>query len=357
MIRTRLQIAFARTATVAQVNSVLAALDAVVVDAVAGVPILVVRIPDSGIGRRRWTPSSPAPPRSRRCAASLSVLLPAPSDLPDTHPPGGAPISTIDHLLAARAPAAWNVREALDTPGARVPDIIEEDYFGDGPPAAAVDASVVASDYVAGSPEPRGHGYHVLGTMLGTFAEVPSLGPDPDRVVGLFPRRTSVRAVDHQSSSFPSGPSGLNEMIRLVRDASGHVVVNSSVGLAAPSTLAAKGPRALIWIELVRTAGPGGTSLEGKFIHAVAAANFSSVHAAVSVGAGGRGAAPGAGRRERRRRPAARQYPRRRGRAQHAHRALPSGVPQATSSNIGGTIAAVGTDVFSLTDRGRSPPI
>ena len=89
-ICTRLQIAFARTATVAQVNSVLAALDAVVVDAVAGVPIVVVRIPDPGtVAALDAVIAGAAEQPAVRSV--LSVLLPAPSDLPDTHPPGPRP--------------------------------------------------------------------------------------------------------------------------------------------------------------------------------------------------------------------------------------------------------------------------
>ena len=86
--------------------------------------------------------------------------------------------------------------------------MIEQDFFGDGPPAAAVDASVVASDFAMGSPVP--HGYHVLGTMLGTFASVPGLGADPDQVIGLFPHRALVRVVDHKSTAITDDASARN---------------------------------------------------------------------------------------------------------------------------------------------------
>ena len=282
VVRTKLEIGFLRTATVAQVNSVLDAVGGRIVNAIAGVTVVVVRIPDPGslaaleavLARTRTLPAV--------TTASL-VIIEAEEALPSSHTPSSLGLATIDHLLAARAPAAWNVAAALDA--SSQPIVVIEDYFGDGPPNAAVDAGLVAADFTTGAL--REHGYHVLATILGTFATVSTLNAAPNEVVGLFPRRADLRAVDAQSTNLPDRSTVQNAVLRIVRDLPRRVVVNSSTGYQVPISVAASSILAIQWITKVRTAGPGGASLEGKFLHAKAAGNDGSVHAALASDVGG----------------------------------------------------------------------
>lgn len=347
--RTKLEIGFARTATTAQVNAVLDAIGGRIVNAVAGVAVLTVRIPDPG----SLEALEAVVARVRGLAAVRSVALvtfPAGEALPDTYTPTPADLRPIDHLIAARAPAAWNAAAALDDPSAFTPRLVVEDFFGDGPPNEAVVASLVPGDFGTGALED--HGYHVLATILGTFSTVGTLNAGPNRVVGLFPRTAAVRVYDIQDSS-AEVPSINNALIRFVRNLSGPVVVSSSTGFETPMSAAEVLPMAVNWIEKVRTAGPGGTSLEGKFLHVKAAGNDFAVHAALTSDIGAA--------------------------ALLGNLVDADGNPvsnltntlivenvlntpaepfepgcRSFTSNTGGTIAAVGTAVFSLTDAGAN---
>ena len=150
IVRTKIEIGFARTATVAQVNFVLDAIGGRIVNAIAGVTVVVVRIPDPGslagleavLERTRTLPA---------VTSATLILIPAEEALPSSHTPPTLGLATIDHLFAARAPAAWNVAAALDA--SSQPIVVIEDYFGNGPPNAAVDAGLLASDFSVGSLE------------------------------------------------------------------------------------------------------------------------------------------------------------------------------------------------------------
>ena len=108
------------------------------------------------------------------------------------------------------------------------PLLVVEDFFGAGPPNAAVDVGMVASDF--SNDGLQNHGYHVLATILGTFASVPSLTAGPNEVVGLFPRRVDARIVDMQATALPDGTAVENAVLRMVRDLPRRVVLNSSTG-------------------------------------------------------------------------------------------------------------------------------
>ena len=279
--RTTLEIAFSRSATVGQVNAVLDAIGGRIVNAIAGVPILIVRIPDPG--------SYDALHAVATRVAGLpavrfvtEILFPKAEELPDTHVgAGAAPLSSIDHLIAARAPAAWNARAALKSPRAREPRLIMADFFGSGAPNSATNASFNPWQFTQLRPDQ--HGYHVLGIITGTFPSVPTLsaGP-PDKVVGMFPGRPALEVFD-----YGPGPAGIpnmhayaNDVIRRIRDGLGEAVVNTSIGFTLPMrTVANILPYAQAWIEKVRTGGRNGTSLEGRFLHAQAAGNTSGTPA------------------------------------------------------------------------------
>jgi hypothetical protein len=351
--RTAIEIAFARTATVAQVDAVLDAIAGRIVNAIAGVPILVVRIPDPGSydGLQAVVTRAAGLP-----AVDLvnDVLLPEPAELPDTHVgPGAGPRSSIDHLLAARAPAAWNVKAALDSPGARTPQVIVTDFFGDGTPNSAINASLNPWQFtLAGANQ---HGYHVLGTIVGTFPSVPTLsGGPPDKVVGLFPGRSDVQVIDLVPTriGLPNLPSYANDVLRWVRDASGAVVVNSSLQFLPPMRTAADIlPYAQAWIEKVRTAGVDGTSLEDRFVHAHAGGNAAGTPSSFASEPAAAALLPnlvdthGAPLSHLANTLVVEN------RMNTASEPFEAGCLNATS-NRDGNIGAVGTDVFSLIDRG-----
>ena len=103
IVRTKIEIGFARTATVAQVNFVLDAIGGRIVNAIAGVTVVIVRIPDPGslaaleavLERTRTLPA---------VTSATLVLIPAEEALPSSHTPPTLGLATIDHLLrGARA--------------------------------------------------------------------------------------------------------------------------------------------------------------------------------------------------------------------------------------------------------------
>ena len=345
-VRTKLQIGFVSAATVAQVNSVLDAIGGRIVNALAGVLIVVVRIPDPGTLAGLEAVAARA--RSLPAVSSVTpVDVEAADALPDTHISSALGLDLIDHLLAARAPAAWNVaRVAIP---ANQPILLVEDFFGGGPPNAAVNAALTPAEFGTGAVD--SHGYHVLATILGTFASVATLNAGPDQVVGLFPRRADTRIQDRVVVT--DRLTAQNEKLRIVRDLPRRVVLNSSVGFKVPVTLAEAIVTGAQWLTKVRTAGHGNTSLEGKFLHVKAAGNENGLLAVL----GSEVAAA----------------------TLVANMVDDSGAPAPTLTNtlivedllntaaepfqpgcrsaessVGGNIAAVGTGVFSLTDAGTT---
>ena len=127
--------------------------------------------------------------------------IPPPDDLPENLAAGSTDLEFIRPQLAIRSGAAWNARAALDTP----PTLLIADYFGDGPPDAALtavtarpaDFSTPASPYSAADSK-QSHGYLVAGLAAGAFepagAAADSLG---DIVAGTWAGpRLPLRVVD-----------------------------------------------------------------------------------------------------------------------------------------------------------------
>ena len=346
-MRTKIEIGFARTATVAQVNFVLDAIGGRIVNAIAGVTVVTVRIPDPGslvaleaiVARTRTLPA----------VTTVSLVLVREQEaLPETHIPA---FTGPGHDRSPdRRPRAGGVERRRGAESAAASRSWSwRTIFGGGPPNAAVDVGMVASDF--SNDGVQDHGYHVLATILGRFASVSSLFAGPNEVVGLFPRRVDARIVDVQATALPDGTAVDNAVLRMVRDLPRRVVLNSSTGLEVPLSATTIAPLAISWITKVRTAGAGGSSLEGKFLHVKAAGNDGSVLAALASDAGAA--------------------------ALLANLVDGSGAPVSNltntllvenvlntanepfepgcrkdTSNVGGTIAAVGTAVFSLVDQG-----
>ena len=135
MLRTRLEIAFDRAATIAEVNALLARIGATIDGMLPNVAQLLVRIPDPGSlpALDALVGTLEADPLARWVRRELR---PAPTELPSNYEPfADANQLWIDHQAAVRAPAAWNARGAMGAP----PTLVIIDYFGDGPPDEATD--------------------------------------------------------------------------------------------------------------------------------------------------------------------------------------------------------------------------
>lgn len=310
LLRTDLTLTLAAGVSVGQLQPALDAVNAVVIGSLVDRPLIVVRIPDPGsvpgllLVRDRLA-ATPGIEGVELAVFPKPLLLPSNPAFtiqpPATEPNSGALDAFLAHHLAIRAAAAWNLESRLNrpptgTPMLPLPLLIIIDAFGNGPPQAADGFRVLFSprDYATGQPpdpqigdRPGGwHGYEVLGQMLASFGGDDSPLGDFTGLVPATDRQVVVRAVD----LLQLGPaqSWLKALLSVVAAASaggGNIVVNTSLGsgytanddlVCAPSTCVQAA--AVNWIKLVRGSG-GGSSLENRFLHVVAAGNDPHVNA------------------------------------------------------------------------------
>lgn len=273
--RTQLEVAFVAGATVGEVNAAIAAVNGRIVSMLRGVLILLIEIPDpgdlAGLDAVRSRLATQPGVRTVELAQFAAT-----SNLPPQYSTTSADLPKIDHLIATRVPAAWNTVAALT--GATRPLMLVGDFFGGGAPGALFDATVTATDYDASTPQQ--HGYHVLGTIVGTFAGDTSAA---GLVTGLLPGTSTVRSVD--GSSALSVPAFDNRLVQIITAHSGNVVLNTSLGsdCRTPAAAARNCVGALqqtlgaAWLERVRgtaNVGTAGVGVERKFLHAVSAGNI-----------------------------------------------------------------------------------
>lgn len=272
-VRTQIELVFARDATVGQVNTLLRSIGGRIVSQREGVLIAVVRIPDPGglAALDALLASLAASPGLR---AANPVALAATGELPAIIDAGTGEVALVRHQLAVRAHAAWNARAALDS--ATPPAFVIADDFGDGPPGELFGLNVRDADYAEGLAT-TGHGYHVLGIAATSFD--PTGGSFfADAVTGMYPGSLDVRAVDQRLGL--ASPTTQDRLLEEVEEASGNVVVNTSLQAACETaadnerfcTDDAARARGLSWLERVRGTDPA-RSLEGKFVHVTAAGN------------------------------------------------------------------------------------
>src|SRR5262245_14184426 len=255
LVRTQVELAFRKDATVDAVNALLRRIDGRIVSSREGVAILVVRIPDPGstAALDQVLAELAADPLVR---AANPVLVPDPKVLPATSM-GTAFVELIRQQLAVRAHAAWNAIAALIP--ASPPLLVVGDRFGDGPPGDAFGVFAVPGDF--GSDAPNDHGYLVLGIAAAAFDPEP-VPDDVDSVAGLYPAGLAVRAVDMNlvgGRTLP-GPELDDRMLKLISAAPGRVVLNTSLGTSCKTLEDAAlycsrekaTADALDWIERVR---------------------------------------------------------------------------------------------------------
>jgi hypothetical protein len=276
VVRTQLELNLAPGTSKAAFDALLARIGARVVSSVEGVGLPTVRIPDPG-----------SVAALKALAASLRddpvldgadlVAIPPPDDLPENVAAGSTDLEFVRAQLAVRSSAAWNARAALDTP----PTLLITDYFGDGPPDAALtgltarpaDFSTPASPYSAADLK-QSHGYLVAGLAAGAF-EPAGGGADSvgDLVAGTWAGpRLPLRVVDIRRGM--AGSTLQDRMVLEIEGAPGQVVLNTSLGSpcannAGGCTAVEAAAGALKWIERVR-----GRGLEDDFLHVTAAGNM-----------------------------------------------------------------------------------
>jgi hypothetical protein len=286
IVRTQLELDLAPGASKAAFDALLARIGARVVSSVKGVGLPTVRIPDPG-----------SLEALKGLAASLSadpvldgadlVAIPPPEDLPGNVAAASTDLEFVRPQLAIRSGAAWNARAALDTP----PTLLLADYFGDGPPDAALtaldarpgDFSTPASPYSAADVK-QSHGYLVAGLLAGRF-EPAGAGADSagDLVAGTWAGPDlPLRVLDIRTGL--AGSVLQDRMVLEIAAAPGRVVLNTSLGAPCAvdtggCTVAEAGAGALKWIERVR-----GRGLEDDFLQVTAAGNMRSA-APASTGA------------------------------------------------------------------------
>lgn len=346
--RTVLDVGFAAGATAGQAAALLDAIGGRVIDMVPRVPVVVVRVPDPGS-------LAALDALVARVAAMPGVAfvnkghfdepdLPANYD-PTLFPPPESPLAKIGHHLGIRAHAAWNARGAI-SPGMQ-PSVVVADEFGAGAPLDALAATIVPEDFAEFAGNFSSHGYFVLGVLAGDFG-----GDTSDRglVTGAYPAVDSaeglpIRVVDRSVSM--TNASSESRLVDLIRTQSGRVVVNTSYGSSAvcnpvgnncidPEEAAQK---ARAWVEKVRAA-----EIEGRFVHLTSAGNIEDVRPNVFGAATNSSFAS-----------ATLLLPAAEGLrnivvVENARGDAPSFTPLCVSdrSFVGGTLAGVGTGVFSL---------
>ncbi len=259
-VRTELVLRLKPTATVGQVNGALRAAGGRIAASVPGMPRLVISIPDPGslgvldallarLGRRPGIASA-----LRAGVASTQELPPG-----FAAPPAGTHAAELSHLLAMRAPAAWNARAAIRLPDR--PILVIADKFGNGSFTAHVNAQVDQSAFFTGLP--NFHGYHVAGIAAGTFA---NNGSRAGRVTGVFPARARMTVVDASGVNSLDAAAAL--LLQAIRAAPGRVVVNASMGHNPNTDDASARQEGSDWATAIRAA-----NATDRLFHAGSAGN------------------------------------------------------------------------------------
>src|SRR5688572_26081547 len=263
LVRTQLELELTPDATVAQMEVLLARLNAEVVSSLEGVGILTVRIPDPGSldALRNLVAGLAGQPG---LASADIPTVPVPVELPDII--DVSDLSPVRPQLASGASGLWNVRGALS---GTTPTLMIADFFGAGPPGPEVAVQETAADFVTNNP--LAHGYTILGLAAATFDPGAVANLQVDQVIGMWPGPDlPLRVVDLRRSV--AGSTAQDRILQMVGGLSGNVVVNTSFedGCArAGCTEQQVRTDARQWVRRVRD-----SNLEGRFLHISAAGNI-----------------------------------------------------------------------------------
>lgn len=273
VMRTRIQIDFTETATVAEANELLLELGASITSSVQGIPNVAVHIPDPGSLSELDSLISGIRTRTY-VDAVLKSYVESPRILPEnvrslifdgrSDPEAAAEWRFAGQHLAVRAAAAWNALEAIQG-DARM---IFDDWFGQGDPKQAqpsrevFDISPMSGQSIGFNDIPlpaectnatgtvletcnelrddRKHGYWTLGVATGTHFTRPG-NPNllHEQVTGILPFTSEVRISDRYiarrvSDSNLTDVDARNQLIAIMRATAasnaGMIVVNLSNG-------------------------------------------------------------------------------------------------------------------------------
>jgi hypothetical protein len=159
-----------------------------------------------------------------------------------------------------RMPAAWNARAALKLSSR--PQLLVADLLGNGPPDSQHVDAVYPSASLFGCCFAPSHGYHVVGIAAGNFDDD---GTPAGLVTGVFPAQTLLLPVDVSEKT-------LDETILLILLRAsvnpGHIVVNTSLGYHQSPDVSKGLTDGSDWASEVRRRG-----LEGRVFQATAAGN------------------------------------------------------------------------------------
>lgn len=282
VLRTEIEVLFVEGVTVGQVNALLTDVDGVIVGMTQGVTSYVIRVPDPGdLSSLRALIDDLA--RREEVVLVLEAVLvriepivdASPSVVPQVLPPGLGldRLDRVDHHLAVRAHAAWNARQALPSLQAR-PWFLIADLFGDGQPNTDLDAGLVSDDFADVLDSSR-HGYHVLGIAGAYFGES---GDSAARnaITGMFPSSLRVRAADLFDNTVGITWADLPVLMiarmraMLEEDPNARIVINTSLNSRSLSA-SEREQRAYLWALRVRAAG-----LETRAVHLTSAGNVSA---------------------------------------------------------------------------------
>lgn len=279
VLRSELLVGFGLDATVAEVNALLVRERALIVDMLPQQRQVIMRIPDPGSLEALYALVAALEADDLVDFVLPSVALEVDAGATVLALPSGLPgdLERVDHHLAVRAHAAWNLRGALPPFEAR-PWFVIADLFGDGPPEDGYDAVVWRSDYEPDRRDSKHHGYHVLGIAVGAFDPVLGLDDDRDHVTGMVPVTTRVRAVDLRAWWIPALTRQAFAVTRRINtilaiDPDARIIVNTSLndrGHPFRKTAARS------WVEMVRGPLSGnvvGAGLETRFVHLTSAGN------------------------------------------------------------------------------------
>jgi hypothetical protein len=264
--RTEISLRFKPDATVGLVNGAIRSVGGRIAGSLDGSTHLVVAIPDpgsldalgavlAGLERRKGVRRA-----DRTELAAAQELPPAAGS-----PPGASSAAELSHLLAMRMPAAWNARAAVQA--ANRPMVIVADIFGNGTLSSQVDATFAPSDLLSRlvpiiPPSSRAHGYHVVGTIAANFA---GSATPAGRVTGVFPSTTRLKIVDVTGETLDATAV---RVLQAVQAQPGRVVVNTSLGHNPGTTDSYARQEGSDWSFEVRTRG-----YLNRMLHAGAAGN------------------------------------------------------------------------------------
>jgi len=280
ILRTEIEVVLNPDVTITDVNGMLEKYNADIVSMLEGNTIFIIKVPDPGDVASLDQLVDDIKDEEIVLSALKSFIMGYPEPLYENEVSDGMQkvpghviyVDNIDHHLAVRAHAAWNLQGAITGLSDR-PWIVIGDFFGAGVPGSGYNASFTKTDFT--TVRTNSHGYHVLGIISGMHDKVEGLSAFCNDVTGIFPERLQVRAADMRGINF-SWPRAMNVMIMRIKDiyssdGNANVILNTSLG---DTELLME--HAFSWIQRVRGSADVfsvGAGFEHAFIHFTAAGN------------------------------------------------------------------------------------